>query len=158
MLRKARRMKVFLGNMGFQQIGYPIKLKNMNRSQKNDDGEKTPTEDPDEMNEFELWSKLMNTVKDMTVEELYDNFDGDRVVKMTVAETDADVDVQAHTGFYDVISRLVKGNDISISTSDNGADTCVVGTGWTILIKTTRKANLRPVLIPTMQGRKASLL
>ena len=68
---------------------------------------------------------------------------------MTVVETDdadettdVDVDVRAHTGFYDVIARLVKGNNVNISTSDNGADTCVVGIGWKIVIKTTRKANL----------------
>ena len=38
-------------------------------SKSEDEGEKTPTEDPDEMNEYELWTKLMNTVKDMTVED-----------------------------------------------------------------------------------------
>ncbi len=33
---------------------------------------------------------------------------------MTVAESEAHVDVRAHTGFYDLIARLVKGNDINI--------------------------------------------
>jgi hypothetical protein len=41
-----------------------------------------------------------------------------------------------------VIARLVKGNNIHISTSDNGADTCIVGTGWKIVAKIMRKANL----------------
>lgn len=104
----------------------------------NSENEKTPNEDPDEMIEYELWTKLMNTVKDMTVKALYENFGGDRMIKMSAAKTDADVDdVQAYTDFYNVIARLVKGNNINISALGNGADTCVVGTGWTVLIKTT---------------------
>ena len=92
------------------------------------EGDKTPTEDPDEMSEFDLWTKLMHTVKDMTVEELYNQM-GDRVARVAVTEIEEDVDVCAHTEFYDVIARLVKGSNINVSTSDNGADICVVGTG-----------------------------
>jgi hypothetical protein len=36
----------------------------------------------------------------------------------------------------------VKGSNINVSTSDNGAVTCIVGNGWKIVIKTARKANL----------------
>ena len=100
------------------------------------------TEDPDKMSEHELWTKLMSAVKDMTVEESCKNFDGDRVIKMFVAETKDDVDVRARAGFCDVIARLAKGNNINISTLDNGADTRAVGVGWMVLIKTARKANL----------------
>ena len=55
---------------------------------------------------------------------------------------DNDVDVRAHTEFYEVIARLVRGDNVHISTSDNGADTCVVGTGWKVIATTNRKANL----------------
>ena len=113
------------------------------------DGTVAPTEDPDEMNEFETWTKLMHTIKDVTVDEVQETFGdrpGDRFVKMTVVEhneSDAeDVDVRAHTDFRDVIARLVKGSNLNISASDNGADTCVVGTGWKVLIKTAQWANL----------------
>jgi hypothetical protein len=37
---------------------------------KNDDRPGTPDEDPDEVDEFYLWSRLMNNVKRLTVEEL----------------------------------------------------------------------------------------
>jgi hypothetical protein len=112
-------------------------------TQADKDGQKTPTEDPDEANEYELWTKLMNTVKDMTVEDLYDSF-GERQAKMaiTVIKDDDEMDIRVHTDFYDVIARLVKGTNLNVSTSDNGADTCVVGNGWKIVIKTARRANL----------------
>ena len=56
----------------------------------------------------------MIAIKDMTVEELYENFDSNGMTRMNVTESDDDVDVRAHTGFYDVIARLVKGK-IAIS-------------------------------------------
>jgi hypothetical protein len=61
---------------------------------------------------------------------------------MASTEIEDDVDVRAHTEFYEVIARFVKGNNIHISTSDNGADTCIVRTGWKVVAKTMRKANL----------------
>jgi hypothetical protein len=107
-----------------------------------DEGTKTPTEDPpNEMNDFDEWTRFMNNVKGFTVDELNEKL-GIREVKMARTETEDDVDVRAHTEFYEVIARLVKGNNVHISTSDNGADTCVVGTGWKVIATTTRKANL----------------
>ena len=38
--------------------------------EKEAEGNETPDEDPDEINEFEEWTKLMNTVKGLTVDEL----------------------------------------------------------------------------------------
>ena len=83
----------------------------------------------------------------MKVKELCNDFEGDRVIKMTVVGTKADMDVRARTGF-----RALQG-DPSLGQrqqhqhyfhfSDNGSDARVmVGTGWTILIKTAKKANL----------------
>jgi hypothetical protein len=117
-----------------------------------DVGDTTPNEDPDEMNEYDVWTKLMNTVNDMTVEGLYDNF-GDRIARMAITESEIDVDVRAHTEFYKVIDQLVKGSNLNVYTSDNGADTCVVGIGWKVVTMTARKANLL-VLIQTVQERK----
>jgi hypothetical protein len=83
-----------------------------------EEGAENQDEDPDEMNDYDIWNKLMNTVKDMTVEDLYDKFD-DCVAKMVTSEMDDDVDVRAHTEFYEVIARLVKGSNLNVSISDN---------------------------------------
>ena len=133
--------------------------KNVTTEEKNEDkGNATPTEDPHEPTEFEDFNRFMNSVQGMSVEEFYEHFDerNGHMVTTTMGEEsenpiedelaismhDGSMNVRAHTDFYEVIARLCKGENTTISTTDNGADTCVVGNGWAVFIKTDRKANL----------------
>ena len=143
------------GSTNYISRQYSNPDRSSNKMGKEENEEDAPSEDPEEITQYEMWTQLMNTVKDMTVNEMSDHFEerlgdvvGERSARMTVVERDQEktehVDVRAHTGFYDVIASLVKeGSNLKCSTLDNGADTCVVaGTGWQVLIKATMKANL----------------
>jgi hypothetical protein len=55
---------------------------------------------------------------------------------------DGSTNVRAHTEFYDVIAQLVKGRNVTVLTTDNGADTCVVGIGWIVFLSMGQEANL----------------
>ncbi len=54
--------------------------------------------------------------------------------ELAILMHDGSTNVRAHTEFYDVIARLVKGSNVTVLTTDNGADTCVVDNGWLIFL------------------------
>jgi hypothetical protein len=116
-------------------------------------------EDPEEQNDFEEFTRFMNNVKGMSLEQFYDTIEGRKSCmartthddnageneaddELAISMHDGTTNVRAHVEFYDVIARLVKGSNVTVSTTDNGADTCVVGNGWSVFLATGRKANL----------------
>jgi hypothetical protein len=118
--------------------------------------DETPSEDPEEPNDFEEFTRFINSVKGVSLEQFYETVGHESLMvqaqeedldapgkdELATSMHDGSTNVRAHTEFYDVIAQLVKGRNVTVLTTDNGADTCVVGIGWIVFLSMGQEANL----------------